>query len=203
MRQPTLHAGSAPAGCRPRGRTDNLPQPQLRVGGAIATGYKSARDQNVDVAVVLAGDTQMNPADMPGLLQAVLVEHVDYAKGNRLFHVNADRIPRVRFFGNAILSLPTKIASGYWHIADSQCGYTAIGKRALHQIDWNQMYKRYGQPNDLLVLLNVHNMRVRDVEAEPLYGIGERSGFRPHRMAWPILRLLVRRFFWALKRSTS
>ena len=169
------------------------------VGGAIATGYRWACDQNVDVAVVMAGDAQMNPADMPGLLQAVLAEHVDYAKGNRLFHVNADRIPRVRFFGNSILSLLTKIASGYWHIADSQCGYTAISNRALHAIEWDQMYKRYGQPNDLLVLLNVHNMRVRDVEVEPLYGIGERSGFRSHRMALPIFRLLLRRFFWRLK----
>lgn len=169
------------------------------VGGSIATGYKWARDQNCDVAIVMAGDAQMNPADLPTLLKPVLLEQVDYAKGNRLLHIEAARIPRVRYFGNSILSLLTKIASGYWHVADSQCGYTAISRRALSALDWDQMYKRYGQPNDLLVMLNVSNMRVRDVDVEPLYDVGERSGFRAHQMIWPIGRLLLRRFFWRLK----
>ena len=61
----------------------------------------------------------------------------------------------------------TKIASGYWHVADSQTGYTAINKKALQTIDWDKMYKRYGQPNDLLVRLNVYNFRVRDVPSSP------------------------------------
>jgi glycosyltransferase involved in cell wall biosynthesis len=169
------------------------------VGGAIASGYKWCVAENVDVAVVMAGDAQMSPADLPALLTPVLEEHVDYAKGNRLFHLAADRIPRGRFLGNSVLSLLTKIASGYWHIVDSQCGYTAIGRRALHAIDWDCMYKRYGQPNDLLVRLNVHNMRVRDVEVEPLYDIGERSGLKPHKVIWPIGLLLLRHFFWRLK----
>jgi glycosyltransferase involved in cell wall biosynthesis len=169
------------------------------VGGAIASGYKWARDQNVDIAVVMAGDAQMNPADMPRLIAPVFADECDYAKGNRLFHVHADRIPRVRFLGNSVLSLLTKIASGYWHLADSQCGYTAINRGALQLIDWDQMHKRYGQPNDLLVRLNVHNMRVRDVTVEPIYHVGEKSGFRAHRMVWPISNLLLRRFVWRLK----
>jgi glycosyltransferase involved in cell wall biosynthesis len=169
------------------------------VGGALATGYKWARERGVDVAVVMAGDAQMSPADLPALLRPVLEEGVDYAKGNRLLHPLSGEIPRVRFFGNSVLSLLTKIASGYWHVADSQCGYTAIGARALQHIDWDRMYQRYGQPNDLLVTLNVHSMRVRDVEVAPVYNIGEQSGFRAHRVIWPISRLLIRKFFWRLK----
>jgi glycosyltransferase involved in cell wall biosynthesis len=169
------------------------------VGGAIATGYKWARDRDVDIAVVMAGDGQMNPADLAALTKPVREGQLDYAKGNRLFHQRADRIPRVRFVGNSILSLLTKIASGYWHIADSQCGYTAINRRGLRVIDWDKMYKRYGMPNDLLVRLNVHNLRVGDVEVEPIYGVGERSGFRSHRMVGPIGALLLKLFLWRLK----
>lgn len=169
------------------------------VGGAIATGYKWARDNGVDVAVVMAGDAQMNPDDLPALIAPVVEGRLDYAKGNRLFHPKAHRIPRVRFFGNSILSLLTKIASGYWHLADSQCGYTAINRRALESIEWDEMYKRYGMPNDLLVRLNVHNMRVGDVEVEPVYGVGERSGFRSRKVVWPIARLLLISFFWRLR----
>ena len=91
-------------------------------------------------------------AELPLLLDPIVDGRADYAKGNRLFTGEAfKRIPKVRYFGNAFLSLLTKIASGYWHVADFQSGYTAINKRALHMIDWDRMYKRYGQPNDLLV----------------------------------------------------
>jgi glycosyltransferase involved in cell wall biosynthesis len=168
------------------------------VGGAIATGYKWCRDHGMDVTVVMAGDAQMDPADLLAILEPVVSGEVDYAKGNRLFTGDAWNVtPRVRYVGNSILSLLTKIASGYWHVADSQCGYTAINWKALKTIDWDQMYKRYGQPNDLLVRLNVYSFRVRDVPVRPVYNIGERSGVKPLRMipklSWLLLKLFLYR----------
>ncbi len=146
------------------------------VGAAIATGNQWCRDQKVQVAVVMAGDAQMNPDDLPRLLEPVLAGEIDYAKGNRLFTGEAwSLIPRTRYLGNAALSLLTKIASGYWHIADSQSGYTATTLKVLETIDWTRMYPRYGQPNDLLVRLNVFEFRVRDVPVSPVYNIGERA----------------------------
>lgn len=170
------------------------------VGAAIATGYKWARDHEIDVAVVMAGDAQMDPNDMPALLDPVVNDLADYSKGNRLVTGEAFRkIPKVRYFGNAALSLLTKIASGYWHVADSQTGYTAINRRALKAIEWDEMFKRYGQPNDLLVKLNVAEMRVIDVPVEPVYNIGERSGIRIRKVLFTIGWLLVKLFFWRLK----
>lgn len=170
------------------------------VGGAIATGYKWARDNNFDVAVVMAGDGQMNPDDLPAILDPVVEERADYTKGNRLVTGEAfKKIPMIRFIGNSALSLLTKIASGYWHVADSQTGYTAINSEALHAIDWDSMYKRYGQPNDLLVKLNVAGMRVIDVPIEPVYNVGEKSGIKIHKVIFTIGSLLVRLFFWRLK----
>jgi hypothetical protein len=101
--------------------------------------------------------------------------------------------------GNSILSLLTKIASGYWHIADSQSGYCAINKKALRLIDWDRMYKRYGQPNDLLVRLNVLGMRVRDVPINPVYNVGEKSGVRVWKVVFTISWLLLRMFLWRLR----
>ncbi len=170
------------------------------VGGAIASGYKWARDNNIDIAVVMAGDGQMDPAEMPRLLDPIIEEGVDYTKTNRLFYGDAyNQIPKVRYFGNSILSLLTKIASGYWHIADSQSGYTAIGKEALHAIDWDRMYKRYGQPNDLLVRLNIFSFRVRDVITKPVYNVGEKSKMKVRKVVFTIGWLLVKRFFFRLK----
>ncbi|MCX7681063.1 MAG: glycosyltransferase family 2 protein [Anaerolineae bacterium] len=168
------------------------------VGGAIAEGYKWCRDHQIDVTAVMAGDAQMDPADLPALLDPVVAGEVDYAKGNRLISGEAwKKIPRVRYLGNAALSLLTKIASGYWHIADSQSGYTAASLKVLQTINPDSIYKRYGMPNDMLVRLNIYNFRVRDVEIRPIYGIGEKSGIKPLRMipglAWFMFRLFIRR----------
>jgi glycosyltransferase involved in cell wall biosynthesis len=169
------------------------------VGGAITTGYKWCRDQEMDVAVVMAGDAQMDPADLPALLDPVVEDKADYAKGNRLFTGEAWKlIPRWRYLGTSGLSLLTKIASGYWHVADSQSGYTAINLKALKTIDWDQMYKRYGQPNDLLVRLNVFNFRVQDVPIKPVYNIGEQSGISPWKMIPKLSILLLRLFLWRM-----
>lgn len=170
------------------------------VGAAIASGYKQAAAEEVDIAVVMAGDAQMAPEDLPDILAPVVDEGYDYSKGNRLFTGDAwNMIPRVRYIGNSILSLLTKIASGYWHIADSQSGYTAINKKALKTIQWDDMYKRYGQPNDLLVKLNIYNFKVKDVPVAPVYNVGEQSGVKPIRMIPRLALLLLRLFVYRMK----
>jgi glycosyltransferase involved in cell wall biosynthesis len=170
------------------------------VGGSIETGYVWARNNGIDVAVVMAGDGQMDPDDLIKLLDPIIDEDVDYAKGNRLFTGEAfKKIPKIRYFGNSVLSLLTKIASGYWHIADSQCGYTAISKKALQIVDWSRMYKRYGQPNQLLVMLNILSLRVRDVPVRPVYGIGEKSGIKLRKIIFTMSYLLFKNFLWRLK----
>jgi glycosyltransferase involved in cell wall biosynthesis len=169
------------------------------VGGAIASGYIWCRDHNIDIATVMAGDAQMDPADLPALLAPILNGSYDYTKGNRLFTGDAwNLIPKVRYLGNAAMSLLTKVASGYWQIADSQCGYTAINRKALLMIDWAKMYKRYGQPNDLLVRLNVYNFKVCDVPTRPIYNIGEKSGIKPIQMIPQLSYLLLKLFLWRM-----
>jgi glycosyltransferase involved in cell wall biosynthesis len=172
----------------------------LGVGGAIVTGYKKARDDRIDVTAVMAADAQMDPGDLEMLAGAVARGEVDYAKANRLFTGQAwEVIPRYRYLGNAVLSLLTKIASGYWHVADSQSGYTAISLQYLELLDLDRIYQRYGFPNDLLVHLNVWNARVRDYPSRPIYGVGERSGIRLRKVVPTISWLLVKGFFWRMK----
>jgi glycosyltransferase involved in cell wall biosynthesis len=170
------------------------------VGAAIVSGYKAALRDRVDVTCVMAGDNQMDPDELAMLAAPVARGEVDYAKANRLFTGQAwELIPRNRYLGNAALSLMTKIASGYWHVADSQAGYTALGLDTLEVLDLDRIYRAYGFPNDLLVHLNVVNARVRDFPSRPIYGVGERSGIRLRtvipRMSW----LLVKGFFWRMK----
>jgi len=165
------------------------------VGGAIATGYKWVRDNGFDVAVVMAGDGQMDPDDLEKIIEPVASENVDYSKGNRLFYGDAwNMIPHYRYMGNSFLSLMTKIASGYWHIADSQSGYTAISLTALKRINLDGIYKDYGMPNDLLIKLNQFDFKVRDVHIKPVYNIGEQSGIRLMKVIPKISWLLCKGF---------
>jgi glycosyltransferase involved in cell wall biosynthesis len=170
------------------------------VGAAIVTGYKRAMAENVDITCVMAADGQMDPDDLETLVRAIAADECDYAKANRLFTGQAwQLIPRTRYLGNAALSFLTKIASGYWHVADSQSGYTAVNLETLRLLDLDRVYRRYGFPNDLLVHLNVFNRRVRDYPSRPIYGVGERSGIRLRRVIPRISWLLLKGFFWRMK----
>jgi glycosyltransferase involved in cell wall biosynthesis len=170
------------------------------VGAAILTGYRRALDEEIDVTCVMAGDNQMDPADLEAIAGPVARGEVDYAKANRLFTGQAwQLIPKHRYLGNAVLSLLTKIASGYWHVADSQSGYTAIALETLERLDLDRIYPRYGFPNDMLVHLNIVNARVRDFPSRPVYGVGERSGIRLRKVIPRISWLLVKGFFWRLR----
>ena len=165
------------------------------VGGSISSGYVWCRENDIDIAVVMAGDGQMDPADLPALLDPVVEDRTDYTKGNRLVTGEAwKRIPHARYLGNSALTFLTKIASGYWHVTDSQTGYTALNKRALHLLPLEDIYPRYGMPNDFLVTLNIYSMRVMDVPVNPVYGIGEKSGIK-YRHAVFYLSLLLLRLF--------
>ncbi len=170
------------------------------MGAAIVTGYQQATEEGIDVTCVMAADGQMDPADLELLARAVARGECDYAKANRLSTGQAWKvIPRSRYIGNAILSVLTKIASGYWHVADSQSGYTAVNLETLRQLDLERLYPRYGFPNDMLVHLNVWNRRVRDYPSRPIYGVGEESGIRIRAVVPRISWLLLKGFCWRLK----
>jgi glycosyltransferase involved in cell wall biosynthesis len=171
------------------------------VGGAIITGYKKAVELEIGVTAVMAGDGQMDPNDLASILEPVASEVVDYTKGNRLFQGDAwNMIPHYRYFGNSFLSLLTKIASGYWHIADSQTGYTAVSLSVLKKLNLDTIYKRYGMPNDMLIRLNQYDFRVRDIHVRPVYNIGEKSGIRLlkviPKISWLLFKGFWRRLFF-------
>lgn len=169
------------------------------VGAAIATGYRRALEEEVDVTCVMAADNQMDPSELRDLVDPVARGEVEYAKANRLVSGEAWKvIPRTRYLGNAVLSLLTKIASGYWHVADSQAGFTALSLDALRRLELDRLYPRYGFPNDMLVHLNVQNARVRDVPSRPIYDVGERSGIMLRAVVPRISWLLFKRFWWRM-----
>jgi glycosyltransferase involved in cell wall biosynthesis len=174
------------------------------VGAAIATGYRRAHDAGADVTAVMAGDSQMDPADLATLVGTVVNGGADYAKGNRFGWPGLWRVmPLHRLAGNVVLSLLTRVATGYRELFDSQCGYTAANRRALQSILSGPVFPRYGYPNDLLARLRGAEARVVDVPVRPVYGPEWRSGIRLTRVIWPLSFLLLRAFLQRLRRGLS
>ena len=165
------------------------------VGAAIATGYARALALGADATAVMAGDGQMDPADLAQLLLPVVDGGADYAKGNRFAWPGGWRqMPTVRLGGSVVLSWLTRAASGYWRLFDSQCGYTVASRAALLAIDPKKMFARYGYLNDLLARLHASGARVVDVPVRPVYGSDWRSGIRVPAVMAPILFVLARSY---------
>ncbi|AGB39250.1 glycosyltransferase family 2 protein [Natronococcus occultus] len=171
------------------------------VGAAIATGYRRALADGLDVAAVMAGDGQMDPDYLPALLDPIVENQADYAKGNRLVD-DSGEMPRLRLLGNAVLTVLSRIASGYWRIGDPQNGYTAISRHALERLDLDAVYDRYGYPNDLLVRCNAAGLRVADVSIPARYG-DEESSIEYATYVPTVSALLVRTFVWRLANQYS
>lgn len=166
------------------------------VGAAIARGYRLCRDLRIDCTAVMAGDGQMDPSELESICAPVVCENIDYVKGNRLIHRSAWLvIPKIRYFGNSILSMLTKIASGYWRVSDTQTGYTAISLKALQGLRLHKIYKSYGMPNDMLVKLNIAFCTLREVEIKPVYNVGEVSKMKILKVIPKVSWLLCKSFF--------
>lgn len=159
------------------------------VGGAIVTGYLHALRHGADVMAVMAGDHQMLAEELPLLLDAVILGRADYAKGNRLSHPLARRMPLLRRWGSRALSALTRWSTGL-AVGDCQCGYTALRATTAAALPLSELWPRYGYPNDLLALLAHHGARVSEVPVTPVYA-GAASGLHAGHLlsiAWRIHR---------------
>lgn len=171
------------------------------VGGAMVAGYRAALALDCGILVKMDADGQMAPTDLPRLVRPLIEQSAEYAKGNRFYVVNANRgMPRVRKLGSVILTFMTKLSSGYWHIFDSQCGFTAVRTHLLRMIDLDAIAKDYFFENDMLIWLNTTDARVVDVPIETVYG-SEVSDVRIGKIMWSFPPRLIRGWLFRTTRK--
>lgn len=174
-------------------------------GGGIISGYKRVLEGDYDIAVVCGGDFQMPLEQVTNLLDPLIRGEADYAKGNRFMQragalaMVPGNMPRTRVIGNMIITILTKIASGYYKVADVVEGFTAITREALERVDWDRAWQKYGYPMDFLIRLNAYGLRVKDVPRRAIYLPGERqSQIKGLRYALRVSPMLLHGFFWRL-----
>ncbi len=162
------------------------------VGAAICTGYRAALADDCQALAVMAGDNQMDPDDLSGLLDALIDERADYVKGNRFRHPEFRRMPIHRRLAGSWLAWVTRVMTGL-DIDDSQCGYTVLHGSAAARLQLDDLWPRFGYPNDLLGMLSAAKMKVVEVPVRPIYD-DEQSGVRAWHAAL-IVGLIGRRWW--------
>jgi glycosyltransferase involved in cell wall biosynthesis len=163
------------------------------VGAAIVTGYRHAAATpggSRDAFVVMAGDGQMHPDDLSGVVGPVARGEADYVKGDR-FHASdaAASMPLGRRMGGKAFSWATSRAIGI-PVSDSQCGYTALSRAACAALDLDALWPRFGYPNDLLSQVTVRGLRVAQVPVRAVYA-DEVSRLRARHL--PVITALIAR----------
>ena len=145
-------------------------QANLGVGGAVMVGYQAALDDGADIIIKIDGDGQMDPQLIPAFIEPILSGEADYTKGNRFFDLElVSQMPKVRLFGNAVLSFLTKLSSGYWNLFDPTNGYTAIHADVCRRLPFKKISNRYFFETDMLFRLNTLRAVVVDVPMEAKY----------------------------------
>ena len=161
------------------------------VGAAVKTGYRQALADGFDVVVKMDADDQMDPAYLKALLKPILAGRADYTKGNRFRDLKALRqMPRVRLFGNSVLTFLVKAASGYWQMMDPTNGYTAINREALERLELDRVSDGYFFESDMLIRLNIAGAVAEDVAIPARYGDEQSSLHIPSIMPVFVYRLI-------------
>lgn len=164
------------------------------VGGAVMTGYQAAIDDGMAVIVKVDGDGQMDPALIPAFVAPILAGEADYTKGNRFFDLEQiGAMPPMRLFGNAVLSLMTKLSSGYWDLFDPTNGYTAVHADVARHLPFGKISKRYFFETDMLFRLNTLRAAVHDIPMDASYG-DEVSNLKISKIVTEFLAKHIRNF---------
>ncbi len=164
------------------------------VGGAVMSGYRAAIEEGLAVIVKVDGDGQMDPALIPAFVAPILAGHADYTKGNRFYDLEQIRaMPPLRLFGNAVLSLMTKLSSGYWDLFDPTNGFTALHADTARHLPFDKISRRYFFETDMLFRLNTLRAAVVDVPMDASYG-DEVSNLRISRIVTEFLAKHARNF---------
>lgn len=148
-----------------------LSKKNLGLGDTVINAHKFATKEKADIVVVMAGDNQMDPLYLPYLLDTIIEEDADFAKGNRFYHKkDLKKMSLFRRTGNYLLSFVAKFCTGYWSISDPINGYTALRVKTFKKIDLSQIGSRFGFEPSLLIELAILDAKVKEVFIPARYG---------------------------------
>jgi len=134
-------------------------QKNMGYGATMQTLFIKARELGADVLVVFDGDGQHDPDEIPELVKPVLEGRADIVIGSRFINGARMNVPLYRRMGILLITLLTKIFSGY-PISDAQSGFRAFNHKALEKLKITED----GWGSSVEVFFRAHDVGLRIVE---------------------------------------
>jgi glycosyltransferase involved in cell wall biosynthesis len=126
---------------------------------ALNTGLAIARQRAAAAVILIDGDGQQDPNDIPKLLAPILAGEADIVIGSRFMGVESNT-PRWRVFGQQALTAVTNAASGV-ALTDSQSGYRALSARALAHMVFKA--PGFSVESEMQFIIKEHALTAREV----------------------------------------
>jgi len=166
----------------------------LGVGAAIRTGIDHALSNAYDVVVVLSGDDQHDPTEIPGLLDPIVTEQYDFVQGSRRFRgLQAPHINGLRRSLTWVYSATFRLLTGF-PCTDATNGGRAFRTRIFEngRINlWQDWLNSYELEPYLLYSAVKSGVRTTEAPMKVIYHQDGTTKMRPVRDWWRLLRPLV------------
>jgi glycosyltransferase involved in cell wall biosynthesis len=134
-------------------------------GVAVATAFEHAKRTGCEALVLLDGDGQHNPADIPRLLRLVVDGEADMVVGSRFMEVKSDA-PGYRVWGQRVLTFLTNLGSRAV-LTDSQSGFRAFSAKAIDVLAFAE--EGLSVESEMQFLAKDANLRLAEVPINVAY----------------------------------
>lgn len=153
-------------------------------GSAVRTALKYAQDGAFDCLVLLDGDGQHDPREIPTLVKPVQEGTADLVIGSR-FLSNKNRIPKYRRLGQKVLTTMTNLASRNV-TTDSQSGFRVLNKAAIERFTLDS--KDYNVESDMITSLSTQGIAITEVPISVTYDVPNKHKKNPITHGFGVLR---------------
>jgi glycosyltransferase involved in cell wall biosynthesis len=154
---------------------------------AMMAGFKRAQELGFEIVVMLDGDGQHHPDEIPAVVAPVLAGTADMVIGSRFLEIEAD-IPKYRVAGQKVLNGFTN-ATCTFKTTDSQSGFRALGKRALANLTFSS--EGYNIESDMITHFSECGFTLCEVPINVTYDVPHKHKKNPVIHGFEVLAKLI------------
>ncbi len=168
-------------------------QKNLGVGGATMLGFTKAMKENYEFIFKIDGDGQHNPNEIKKFLNALQNGSSNYCKGTRFKDKkNKKKIPKIRLFGNMILTSISRITCENNEITDVVNGFLCIRSQLLKKLNFKKISNDFFFEEDLLFNISFFEKNIKEVQIKTIYN--DKSSLSPIKTIIPFILKHLRNY---------
>lgn len=141
-------------------------------GQGIKSALRYAVEHDYDCLVLMDGDGQHDPGEIPLLVEQIRADTADLVIGFRTF----DQMPLYRRFGRAVLDL---VSSNGSSITDSQCGFRALNRTSMESMLGGLRMDDFSTESEMLQIARERRLRIGEAPIHCRYGNFDTSTKNP------------------------